>query len=238
MSIKERIKRIPIVGDLLKRVHQVARSDRFEAQPFPGSGEYWEQRYSSGGNSGVGSYDKFAQFKAEVLNSFVEANKVSTVIEFGCGDGNQLALAKYPFYIGFDVSKTIIDVCRNRFCNDKTKIFKLMQSYSGETADLTLSLDVIFHLIEDDVYEQYMKTLFKSSCQYVIIYSSNYEDVTGHDGVRVRHREFAKWIKDNMPQWRMVRHVPNKYPFEGDYRTGSFADFFVYEKCYSTSQLS
>ena len=52
------------------------------------SREYWEQRYSMGGTSGAGSYDKLAEFKVEVINSFMKKYQISSVIEFGCGDGN------------------------------------------------------------------------------------------------------------------------------------------------------
>jgi hypothetical protein len=48
----------------------------------------WEERYAVGGSSGVGSYGKFAEFKAD-------ANKINTIIEFGCGDGNQPRLTTY-----------------------------------------------------------------------------------------------------------------------------------------------
>ena len=75
---------------------------------FPGSAAYWESRYAKGGSSGVGSYGRFAEFKAEVLNRFVATHSVQSVIEFGCGDGNQLALASYPWYLGYDVSATAV----------------------------------------------------------------------------------------------------------------------------------
>ena len=38
------------------------------------SHEYWEKRYASGGNSGAGSYNYLAEFKAEILNNFVTKN--------------------------------------------------------------------------------------------------------------------------------------------------------------------
>jgi cyclopropane fatty-acyl-phospholipid synthase-like methyltransferase len=63
------------------------------------------------------------QFKAEFLNAFVAKNSIQTVLEFGCGDGNQLKIAKYPNYIGLDVSKTAINICHQLFPNDKTKSF-------------------------------------------------------------------------------------------------------------------
>jgi len=51
---------------------------------------YWDQRYTSGGTSGEGSYGELARFKAETLESIFTDNDIKSVIEFGCGDGNQL----------------------------------------------------------------------------------------------------------------------------------------------------
>ena len=126
-------------------------------QPFPGSERFWEQRYSTGGTSGPGSYHHLAEFKAEILNKFVRENSISRVIEYGCGDGNQLKLAEYPSYLGFDISSTAVAICRQNFAKDATKSFKSMNDYAGETAPLTLSLDVIYHLVEDEVFTAYMR---------------------------------------------------------------------------------
>lgn len=69
----------------------------------------------AGGNSGVGSYGMFAEFKAGVINDFVSMNNIQSVVEFGCGDGNQLKLANYPIYKGYDVSKAAVASCRKLF---------------------------------------------------------------------------------------------------------------------------
>jgi hypothetical protein len=203
---------------------------RRPAEPFPGSASYWEKRYSSGGNSGVGSYEKFAEFKAEVLNAFVEANQVRTIIELGCGDGNQLRLARYPSYIGYDVSAAAVGKCRKLFDSDLSKSFRLMSEYAGEIADLSLSLDVIYHLVEDDLFEQYMRTLFRASNRYVIVYSSDSDDDGRYQGTHIRHRKFTRWVSEHFPDWRLIEHLPNRFPYLGDYRTGSFAEFFIYEE--------
>ena len=229
MSIKEKIKKIPVPGNALRQVYRKIKGNRSKPQSFTGSSEYWENRYASGGNSGVGSYNKFAEFKAEILNTFIIKNNLNSVIEFGCGDGNQLLLANYPAYIGLDVSHTVIDSCKVRFLTDTSKTFKLMAEYGGETADLSLSLDVIYHLVEDEIFENYMRMLFKSADRYVIIYASDSEENKGYEGTHVRHRKFTKWIKENMSNCKLIEHIANKYPYEGDYRTGSFADFYVYE---------
>jgi hypothetical protein len=76
---------------------------------FPGSGDYWKRRYRGGGNSGAGSYDHLAHFKAEVINDYVRKHDIQSVIEFGCGDGNQLSLLQVPCYAGLDISPTVIE---------------------------------------------------------------------------------------------------------------------------------
>ena len=65
---------------------------------FKSSEDYWIKRYNLGGNSGAGSYDEFAEFKAEIINDFVGKNNVQGVIEYGCGDGNQLKYFEFKKY--------------------------------------------------------------------------------------------------------------------------------------------
>lgn len=117
---------VPMFGNLVRKLYSRATGNRAEPKPFPGSNRYWEERYASGRNSGAGSYKKLAEFKAEIVNSFVTRHNVTSVIEFGCGDGNQLELANYHRYLGLDVSETVISLCKQRFSSDTSKTFKLM----------------------------------------------------------------------------------------------------------------
>ena len=104
-----------------------------------------------------------------------------------------------------------------------------MRDYNRESADLVLSLDVIYHLIEDDIFERYVNDLFAAARRNVIIYSSNSDDNRGYEGTHVKHRKFTDWIEQNISGWQIKEHIPNRYPYEGDYTKGSFADFFIYE---------
>jgi O-antigen/teichoic acid export membrane protein len=230
--LKDFLKGIPLVRTLAKRVFGLGGMQA--PTEFSGSREYWEARYAKEGTSGVGSYGKFATFKAEVLNAFVAENDVRSVLEFGCGDGSQLKLARYPLYTGIDVSQTAVERCRRLFADDASKSFTLESSYNGDTVDLVLSLDVIFHLVEDDVFDRYMRSLFACSSRYVIIYSSDFDDNTDNNDAHVRHRNFSDWVLRNCPSWKLVERIPNKYPYEGDNRVGSFADFFIYRKTESS----
>ena len=221
-SIGLRLKRAvrPAVLPLLTRLRQ---------RQFPGSRDYWEDRYAAGETSGDGSYGVLAQFKADVLNAFVREHDVQTVMEFGCGDGNQLTLADYPTYLGLDVAPTSIDMCRKLFANDPAKSFYLYDTRRFVDnarifhADLTLSLDVIYHLVEDEVFEGYLRHLFAAADRNVIVYATNspIPDI----GVHVRHRHFTPWIETNLPDWRLTETIENAHP-DKDGR----ADFFVYER--------
>lgn len=224
--MKTLIKKIPLLNSLAKVVYFYMVAP---FKSFAGSKQYWQQRYQTGGNSGDGSFKQLAEFKAEILNQFIHDKQIKTVIEYGCGDGNQLKLAKYPHYIGFDISLAAIQQCQHLFADDQSKSFKLIDDYQGETAELVLSLDVIYHLIEDEVFLDYMQRLLASSEKFVIIYSSNTDKQQKLQAAHVKHRQFSQFI-EQQGGWRLLQHIPNKYPETNNTQTGSFADFYLYEK--------
>jgi SAM-dependent methyltransferase len=190
---------------------------------FAGSAQYWESSYRKGWTSGDGSYGDLGRAKAEFLNAFVRERAVGSVTEFGCGDGHQLSLAEYPRYVGLDVSRTAIGLCKSRFAADTTKSFF---RYDGEcfvdraglfAADLAISLDVVYHLIEDSVFETYMEHLFGAGRRYVVVYST--DTVMRGTAPHVKHRQFSSWVAANRPQWHLTQTTPGP----------SVAHFFVYE---------
>jgi len=188
---------------------------------FKNSKDYWEKRYAIGDNSGSGSYGVLAELKADTINKIIDDKKIKSVSEFGCGDGNQLSLLEIKSYIGYDVSDTIIKKCINIFSDDNTKQFKNVRDYNNEKFDLSMSLDVIYHVVEDNLFEEYMNTLFNSSEKYVLIYSSDFDD-KGYS--HVKHRKFTKWVENNITNFSLIKKIINKYPEK------SSADFYFYEK--------
>ena len=221
--MKSLIKKIPIVYPVAKFIYFTFIAP---FQTFTNSEEYWKQRYKAGGNSGCGSYDELAAFKAEVLNQFVVEHDIKTVIEYGSGDGNQLKLANYPSYLGFDVSLDAIALCQQIFVDDDSKQFKLVSDYQEETAQLTLSLDVIYHLIEEDIFVGYMERLFDSATQFVVIYSSDTDIQARLQAAHVKRRQFTTWIQKNRPNWQLIQHIPNQYISIN--KTEPYPDFFIY----------
>jgi SAM-dependent methyltransferase len=192
------------------------------------SGEYWEARYRTGGTSGAGSYGRLAQFKADFVNNFVADNMVASVLDLGCGDGNLLSLLNLPAYTGVDISPTILARCADRF-DDRPNYAFLLPDHLNSTApaELSLSIDVIFHLTEDTVYERHMRDLFGHATRFVIVYASNYDN-TWLDA-HVRHRRFSDCVANRWPEWQLLAHLPNRFPYDhAQPNVTSFADFFVY----------
>jgi SAM-dependent methyltransferase len=195
---------------------------------FRGSAAFWEHNYARGGTSGLGSYGALAAGKAAFLNAFVHEHRLRSVVEFGCGDGHQLSLADYPRYVGLDVSRTAIRMCERRFAGDPAKSFFL---YDGAcfvdrgglfTSDLAISLDVIYHLTEERVFDAYLEHLFAAGDRFVVVYATNTE-MPG-TAPHVRHRRFTTWVDKQCPQWRLMSVTPG--PNSGSGR----ADFFVYQR--------
>ena len=208
---------------------------RFRQVFFSDSVTWWEQRYVSGGNSGQGSYGVLAEFKAEIVNQFVGEFEVKSLIEFGCGDGSQLTLANYPRYVGLDVSQKAVTICKEKFINDQSKKFFVYDPYTFDDkgdqfkAEIALSLDVIYHLVEDQVYSTYLKHLFGSGLKYVIIYATDKNKLGRFYERHVRHRNFTKDIAIHFPNWKLIKKIKNKYPAEEGMTEASPADFFIYE---------
>ncbi|HUN36322.1 MAG TPA: class I SAM-dependent methyltransferase [Trebonia sp.] len=219
MTIRELIRPLPGVRQVSLMRQRIA---------YNNSARFWEANYAQGRTSGSGSYGQLAEGKRRYLNDLVRQHEVGTVIEFGCGDGNQLSLADYPSYIGLDVSKTAIGLCQRRFAADPTKSFFL---YDGAcftdraglfTADLALSLDVVYHLTEDAVFETYMRQLFAAGQRLVVIYSTDAE-ISG-TAPHVRHRHFTGWVEASIPGWRLAGVTA------GPGTERARADFFLYTR--------
>jgi SAM-dependent methyltransferase len=190
------------------------------------SQEYWESRYASGGNSGSGSEGLNAAWKAMVLNDFVSRCEIKHVLEYGCGDGRQLALADYPRYTGLDVSATAITLCENRFQNDGSKTFSRLPLPWPVAADLVISLDVIYHLTEEDVFQQHMADVFGSSLKWVILYTTD-SDLIEKDFVpadHVRHWPVPTYVEATFPDWEHLDVIMNPAPHMGG------SDFYIYQR--------
>lgn len=231
-SIRKSLKKIPILGKILADINRYR--NRLSNDAYSDSISYWETRYAAGGNSGSGSYQHLAAFKAKVINEFIAENNVGSAIEFGCGDGNQLSLIDYKNYIGLDVSKSAIQLCTSRFSGNNTRSFFLydpnsfLDNHQLFQAELSLSLDVLYHIIEETQFEKYIADVINAASRYVIIYSSNFDAPQLH---HVKNRHFTKYIDHNFTSIELIQRIENPFKYsEEDEENTSTADFYIFRK--------
>lgn len=235
VSLNEFKKATKINSNCPKLYNQLLKQIQFQLK-YKSSSQYWEERYASGGHSGYGSYDNLAKFKASVLNNLVKKENISSVIDFGCGDGNQLKFMECPKYIGLDVSKTAILTSKEKFKQDSTKSFFLYDPLAFFdkdgifTADLALSLDVIYHLIEDEIYWKYLTDLFNSAKRFVVIYAWNLSHCDIELAPHIKPRRFTEDIEKHIQAWYLRDIIKNPYSIE-EYgnKHGSYSNFYIYQ---------
>ena len=189
------------------------------------SNGYWENRYKSGLTSGNGSYGFLAEYKAEVINNFIQDNNIHSLLEYGCGDGNQLSKIKCKKILGVDVSKTAIEKCKILIPKGTFQTI-LGDLKNIEKTDLLLSLDVIYHLIDDEIYNNYIKNIIDYKSKFLIIYAANFED----DGTFAKHVKPRKFTenKELNSEYELIKFEKNRYP-SLNHNQGSFSDWFFYK---------
>lgn len=184
--------------------------------------EIWNNRYQNGGNSGGGSYNELYIFKRDIINDIISKNNIKSIIDFGCGDGNQIKEINIENYIGIDIAKESINICRMKYNGGSKKFYTYKEiDIMNLQAELTMSLDVLYHILEEELYFTYLKNLFSSSSKYVLIYSSNYD---GHIDGHMYTRKFTNIIENMFPNWDLHKKINQIYPKK------SSADFYLYKK--------
>lgn len=198
------------------------------------SAAYWRRRYAAGGTSGGGSYGRLAVFKAHVVNLMVHRQGLTSLLELGSGDGANAALYAVPHYCGVDVAEEMVLRCREQFAGRKGWEFMTAEAFEAAPPrfDGAMSLDVIYHLVEDAVFEAYMRSLFGAAERQVLIYSSDHDSARGETALHVRHRAYSEWVAREMPHWQLVETTPQPYLWNAEDRAQdtSLAFFRRYER--------
>jgi SAM-dependent methyltransferase len=161
--------------------------------------DYWQKRYASGRTSGVGSYGVHAEYKASVVNEIVEREGIQSVLEFGCGDGNQLTYYRLPRYVGLDVAQEAVDMCSAKFAEDSTKSFRryVPGEYLGlGSFDMTMAIEVLFHVTRDDDYFQTLQAMLDNSSRWVLFHDPLWPSRKYEKGSHEKHRELLKFLED------------------------------------------
>jgi 2-polyprenyl-3-methyl-5-hydroxy-6-metoxy-1,4-benzoquinol methylase len=129
-------------------------------------------------------------------------------VELGCGDGNQLDIGKYPKYLGLDVSNTAVVKTRERFRDMKQYRFAQINIYDDLKSefgmfDVAMSLDVLMHLVEIEVYITHLLKLFSLAKKYVIVFAPNHDEPRARRN-KLLYRKFTRYVAAAFPQWEIA----------------------------------
>ncbi len=201
----------------------------------PGSGplsdRFWEKRYALGGNSGPGSYGRVAAWKARVVDEFLAEVKPSVIEDWGCGDGHQASLLSLPenaTYLGLDVSMTTLDRLGRAHYGDPTRRFQHIRSFwhrPREPADVALSLEVLFHLVDEADWARYLDELFgeSSTATWVVVLSNDADH--GGVGEHVAVRPFVDYVNERYGErYEFDRRIQS---FDSRW---CFSDFWIWRR--------
>lgn len=173
------------------------------------SKNYWEDRYKRNGNSGLGSYGDESIFKSNYINDLIKNKSIKTITDLGCGDGNQISLLNgFEKYFGYDFSTSALVKAKNK---NTDNVYEFIDEISVlPVSDISMSLDVTYHIIEDELFNNYLNDLFSKSDKFVLIYSVD-EDLTQIVS-HVKFRKFTNWVEENKPEFKLisVTKYPNK----------------------------
>lgn len=145
---------------------------------------YWDKRYSNGGTSGDGSIGSLREFKWAKIEERV--GKVDDVIDVGCGDLSFWDGRDCKKYVGIDASEIIIqkNILKRpnwNFIMSKSDNLMLSSLYQS---DVVFCFDMLFHIMDDDVYEGTIDNLSRFSSRYIFVYTWMKNPFIGFEGFK------------------------------------------------------
>lgn len=158
---------------------------------------YWEQRYKNGGNSGEGSRGKHREWKWSILNKYI--NGIDNIVDVGCGDLAFMEGIDAINYTGIDISQTM--VARNTKIKPEWNFILSSADIKidGVKGDVVFCHDMLFHIMDDDIYEKILENLIAYSNEYISIFTWNKNPLrkwfrsVEHDSYQF-YRDFNKYI--------------------------------------------
>ena len=193
---------------------------------------YWDKRYRAGGHSGP---NDARNWKAQTISELIKEYKPRYIQDWGVGDGTllaQLDVEGVETYLGLDVSLHALDRLRTLDgpWNDwDTKLelghIRALWNRKPEKPDMVLSIDVLFHLIAEDNWREYLDELFgeRSRAKTVVLLANDGK----HPGIgeHVRVRPFVEYVKDRYGyNYELVRIIETPNPH------ACFSNFTIWQR--------
>lgn len=151
---------------------------------------YWEEHYRRGGDSGEGSSGAVRDYKWQVISKF---SKLQDVIDIGCGDLQLWEGRGCVNYLGLDISPTVIKKNQEKRPDWKFIVFDSSASLPLK-ADTVLCLEMLFHVLDEQVFIKTIKNLCEYSSNWIFIYTW-------------KENPFADWHIRKQAVWNLCKRV-------------------------------
>lgn len=202
-------------------------SDLFDAQA------YWEQRLSfkpglhSVGHLAYGSvfnkalYSLRKQLVVQTFVKYLSANSVDTmaVLDIGCGTGFYISIWKqlgYRSIAGLDFTQSAVDICTQSFPEYlmyKADISSIEDTSSLGMYDCISVFDVLFHIVDNDKYDQAIQNIAQHLHPGgILFYSDNFLHHATKKEKHIVHRSLQE-ITDCLNSYgiEIVKRIPMFY---------------------------
>jgi 2-polyprenyl-3-methyl-5-hydroxy-6-metoxy-1,4-benzoquinol methylase len=194
---------------------------------------YWEERHAhygerleGVGRKGLGEEGNQRDYgvKTEHLHLALTELGIGPVpfLDAGCGIG---LFSQYLAEQGYtptavDFSPSAVETARQRLGQDAVVVSALDQYQAGRTFALVICIDVLFHLVDDDLWRATVTNLADhvASGGHLAIQESLVETAAQPQHPTVRHtrwRPLASYT-DVLAGWELVRHDHYRLPAEGE----------------------
>jgi hypothetical protein len=147
--------------------------------------EYWNKRFKKDDCVGWGSHpkDQWYRAKKEAVQKVIRENPdVKTVLDICCGD--MKFMMEIPElknntvkYTGIEPAKSIYDKITKEYPDKEILNIspsELIKTTMNRDVDMIIAYDFLFHIIEDELYENFLKWVFHRNVKFVVI---SYDDV-------------------------------------------------------------
>ena len=130
--------------------------------------EYWERRYSQGGDSGFGSIGQHREWKWYIIKGYEK--DIDDVIDVGCGDLRFWEGRDCQKYTGIDISQTIIE--RNKLARPHWNfICANIRDFLSLKGKVVLCIDVLYHIASTEDFVSTIQNLVKYTTDWLFIYT-------------------------------------------------------------------
>ena len=167
--------------------------------------KYWDNWYKKGGTSGQGSEGELQIYKINYINNILNKFDCKNVFDFGCGDGT-LAKGIKSKYNGIDISNEAIEKCK-KVCPQHQFNQGHFEEQNIKGYDCVMCIDVLYHIMEDGVFEKTLENIFNSEAKIIILYtiqSKHIVEEKRYENVCINRRDLGKYLPKYYDKYELI----------------------------------